>query len=980
MERAKPVLFLGTVACLLLGMFPFQAFSQSAPTCIGNADTNNSWLFQDNAFVEVRNVNIVSQNEIAFLNVKLDNLLRSQIVSTEIPFELTDDYTVSRVVFEKETLNTTCNACPTCELIEFQIALDCNVCTRDDSGTMCCVHNHAPQWINVEFNPADTRKRVEIDTLGMGFIGSQLCWRGVLSAQKQTAEKTTCKPTLKQLRIGYQAIKSGEYSRSSPMPVANMAFVASYITPKSQFDSEASTQAVTAAKDYSRRGMVRAYELYDPEFPKTTTKKLKWSLKSGISAPSFLDYGGVRYHQKGPLQTQGTWSATETDVFDEYFSSAQCKLPENLLVYDLNRSNSCDNKDISVLKNWMIGFDSDTTRANGAIPTAFDLSTPAFISLPIIPPPWVRLATQAEVKNYNTWKGGRKSGDSALLWLGSTTGELYGIDAGSYVPEERDGCLNSVRHLRGFFKPLPGCPKNADGTLQRYTGELIGTYPGAGKVKTVYRPWAFRPSYVYEYNKRYYGTSYQSQFSILRPSMNASLAFVDVDFMSPKSTTTYDFENPNLPLTWDLDQGQGYRPKGGHSLIAMSSGPNQSLFQILFSGRDERIYYLWELDFKTNTKVKEFWDKTSQYSKPRFGRNSSRHTPLTGRFMFNKPTQSLSVGVAKWLAIVGSDYKPGVDASGNPLAGAVYFVDLYTGELLDLSTYFSGASWAGLTLLETGEGIGGEMVGLDLQHQSVERPRTAPDGIYDIVYIPTTLGRVYRINTLRHENSSNARFGDAFSKCKIIDIPEILKTVAGLDSENAKRQGIYSNIGVYQDEKTVRIYVGTADNPDIYDKQLDPPATSYYILAFELDESSVGTNACKAATLLWFNKLPPGEKVWGGVTVSPTEIAVGTAAGGSSDVCGLDSKQQGNLYILAANTGEFNQPPISAQIVSPPVAFDGHYLYIGAENNLEIIASEGISGWNNDPEASQEVNAPTMKLLNQSVEQDIRLKKSPSTP
>ncbi|MCL2625697.1 MAG: hypothetical protein FWD46_02630 [Cystobacterineae bacterium] len=978
MERAKPVWFLSAVVCLLLGIFPWKAWAQSAPTCLGSADTNQQGLFGVQAFVEFRNAQFLSASEIAFTNIRQEAVARSVVLSKEIPVNLADDYTISRVVFEKSTLNTNCNACPTCELIEFQISLNCNTCVRNANGTVTCVQNSQPQWITLGFNPADIRKRVELDTLGMGFIGSQLCWRARLTAKP--TERPDCRPTFKNIYVGYQAVKSGEYSRSSPMPVANMAFLASYITPRSQFDSEVSSRAVTNLKDYSRRGMVRAYELYDPEFPEKTTKKLRWSLKSGISTPDFLDHGGVRYHQKGPLQTQGTWAPLELDVFDEYFSLEKCKTPENILLYDLNRSNSCDNKDPVILKNWLIGLDADgALRAYGAIPTAFDLSTPAFISMPVAPPPWVRMASQAEINNYRLWNGGRKSSDKALLWLGSTTGEIYGIDAGTYYPDEQDGCLTSVRHHRGYFQPLPGCPKNTDGSLKRYTGELEW-FPGVGKVKTVYRPWTFRANYIYEYNTKYYGTEYQSRFSVLRPSINASLSFVDVDFMSPQMKMQHDFENPNLPLTWELDQGLGYRPKGGHSLIAISSGPNQSLFQTIFSGRDERLYYLWELDFKTNKNVQEFFDNASQYFKPAFNRNSSRHTPLTGRFMFNKPTPSLEVGIAKWMAVVGSDYHPGVDGAGRLLAGAIYFIDLYTGELMDLSSYIPGPNWVGLTLLEPGEGVGGEIVGLDLQNQSVERPKPETDGIYDVIYIPTTFGRVYRLNLLKYDNNSNDRFGDPFSKCKIIDIPEILGRVSNLNSEDLKRQGIYSNLAVYKDGKTVRIYVGTADNPDIYDKEIDPPAAVYYVLAFELDESSVGTAACTPAKPLWIRELPPGEKVWGGISVAAKEIVVGTATGGSSDICGLDSKTQGNLYVLASTTGELNQPPKAGQIVAPPVAFDGHYLYVDAENNFEIIASEGVAGWNNNPEGSQSIQTSSMKLLEQSFEQDIRQKKPSNTP
>jgi len=413
-------------------------------------------------------------------------------------------------------------------------------------------------------------------------------------------------------------------------------------------------------------------------------------------------------------------------------------------------------------------------------------------------------------------------------------------------------------------------------------------------------------------------------------------------------------------------------------LVINSTGPEHHWLHASFMSDYylPRFTYFWELNLKMDLRIYGIWKDAPLYNKPYFDRRSSRHAPLVGRFVFNRANNPLPTAVSKWMAIVGSDYRPEPDINGKPMAGVVLLVNIDYGNLVYLTYKIPGEDWAGFVLLEAGEGVGGEIVGLDLQHQAIDKPRDEPDGIYDVIYIPTTMGRVYRVNLLNyHPEKTAANYGDAYRKCPVIDIPKILRGM-GVSEEESKRQGIYSNMAVLQRGKTVSIYVGTADNPDIYDKKIDPLAEHYYVFGFELDESSMGTTGCVPAKLLWVNKLPPGEKVWGGMTVSSTEVAVGTAVGGSSDMCGLDSKTEGHLYVLEAETGKIIKSQ-QGQIVATPVAFDGHFLYVDAKNNFQIIASEGTTGWNNPPSASPVTAPPTMRTLEQSFQPDVRRKKQP---
>jgi len=1004
MQQTKPIdclVFIGAAACLFMGIWPGQAFSQApgagAPMCVRSEDKQAP--FEAPHFYEIRNAYIRQPREIVFLEESLpavpvasrqDSYVRSHVFSTEIPADFIDDYTISRVVMEKDVWNEGCK-CLDCELVEFQISLECNTCTRNAQGVLSCVPNAKPQWISVNFNPALQWKngafntviqinhmtygktRVEVDVLGLELVGSQLCWRAIFPYDKRRSENASCKPTLKNFSVEYQALKSGEYTRSSPMPIANMAFTASYVTPKSRFDTDASVKALTGLKDYSRRGMVRAYELYNPEHPTETTKKLKWHLKGGVSQPTYMDYGGPVFHVNGPVL--GNWVALALDTIEWYYSPGS---PCDALLYDLDRNNVCNFADGQVLKNWLMGIDLSTLRAHGATPAPFDLSTPAvFTSNPLMPPPWVRLASQKEIDAYHTWKSSQVRKEMAAIIVGSATGELYGIDAGVYMPGEKDGCLDSVRHYRGYFKPYPGCLR-AGGNLKRYDGELE-EHPGAGKVKTVHYPHSFARHYLLQYNKKYYGTEGQF-FTHPRPSINSSVALVDVDFTTPSapSSSLRDYEDPNKPLTWQNLRADMLGPQGGHTLVINGTGPEHHWLHASFMSDYlyPRFTYFWELNLKMDSRIYNIWKDAPLHNKPSFDRRSSRHTPLVGRFMLNRANSPLPTAVSKWLAIVGSDYRQELDIHGKPMAGVVLLVDLHQGNLVHLTHKIPGADWAGFILLEAGEGVGGEIVGLDLQHQALGQPREEPDGIYDVLYIPTTLGRVYRVNLLNyHPEKATENYGDAYRKCKVIDIPALLRS-SGVAEDEAKRQGIYSNMAVYKDGKIVRIYVGTADNPDIYDQKIDPHAQHYYVFGFELDESSLERTSCAPAKLLWANKLPQGERVWGGLSVSASEVAVGTAVGGSSDMCGLDSATEGHLYVLDSERGDILQSR-QGQIVASPVAFDGHYLYVDAQNNFSIVPSEGIRGWNNPPDASSMTTTPRMRVLEQVFEQDVRREKPP---
>ena len=82
----------------------------------------------------------------------------------------------------------------------------------------------------------------------------------------------------------------------------------------------------------------------------------------------------------------------------------------------------------------------------------------------------------------------------------------------------------------------------------------------------------------------------------------------------------------------------------------------------------------------------------------------------------------------------------------------------------------------GVVTLEENEGIGGEPSVVDVDQ----------DGIFDVVYVPSTSGRVYRINP---SYANGTLMGQRQAVCKVVDVPADLGT-----RTDAFRQRLHSPV------------------------------------------------------------------------------------------------------------------------------------------------------------------------------------------
>ena len=89
-----------------------------------------------------------------------------------------------------------------------------------------------------------------IDLINAGVSGNALRWRAIVGTSV-----AGCYPILNSIKVGWQALRTGKYQASAPIPVANALF-------RSQYEPQASTWTITGA-DRSPRGNLIAFTARD---------------------------------------------------------------------------------------------------------------------------------------------------------------------------------------------------------------------------------------------------------------------------------------------------------------------------------------------------------------------------------------------------------------------------------------------------------------------------------------------------------------------------------------------------------------------------------------------------------------------------------------------------------------------------------------------------------------------------------------------
>ncbi len=848
---------------------------------------------------------------------------RSGTVSGSIPIADADSMTITKVrirrvddVSQGQWTEAVPGACagPPAPSIRYWFAVDCRVCSNG-----ACTNNPSPRWTEAVFPPGVNE--LTVDTLDLGLVGSQLCWR-----VDMTSPRDTCTPVIDDVDIGYQAIRTGDYNQSAPIPLANVTMFGVYETPGAPWDGTSPGKPSPSMRtwdnkaDFALRGHLYNRRLYDPDSstPNASAPLLLWdaaeTLATSMPGRASNPLGRNLY----TLAADGSRIALK----DELALSTTPALPDTALntqslgkyPYDLNRNaagnSPGDASDRDFLRDWLYGWEdrqgvaSTVCAANGTCrrqgsassPIArawpmggVQLSAPAVITAPAVAS-WFNFTTANERAAYLSNFSEPLKNRQTVAFVGTMTGFLHAFDAGQFR-RGNDPCMTE-QTPRGFFLKSPcTAPRNY----------------GSADELFAYAPRALLSQYARNYIGNLPGQSTPPA------QLNASPSFADIDL-----------GNLGTAHAWTIDT-QGRKDRGAKTALVSASGPRSDL--------------VFALDVTDPSKAAVTAANQQRYPVPMWEWRMGSVLPLTGALRqpdtrgsrHSPPIIRADFGSTigeKWIAAIATDYVPN---SGT--AGTVYLIDLATG-----APVVSGTRTIGIITLELNEGLGGEPAAADID----------ADGSYDVLYVPSTSGRVYRIN---FADVSTSRPVDArVASCVVADTAATLIT-AGVSSTEALRQGIYSPLAikvVRDNSPRVQIYYGTADNPD---DPSDAQASRYHVMAYE-DETPQG--ACAAATPLWQQQLHDGQQVWGGVNLGKDDVFAVTAVGKASDACNLSPTEDGRLYTVPQVAGPQLYPaPTTAPTVQPSVSggtvYDEQFLFVTVDGKLQ---GAGSGVWNNAPPAA----------------------------
>ncbi|MCP3099035.1 DUF4114 domain-containing protein [Myxococcus sp. K15C18031901] len=888
-------------------------------------------------------------NDVVFvINKQNGGTVRSGHMSGDISPDVAEDFVITRVRFTREDdmvppSSRSCgtppcwteqraNACtrpgmPT-PTINYFVAVDCKLC----AGNVCS-KNPNPTWIPVEF-PSPSDKTVELDMLALGFTGSQLCWKATI-----TSPHDECTPRIDNINVGYQAVKSGEYSRSSPSTVGNAILWGVNETPGKLWNDSnwpgsgqpsPTVRAYDNRKDYTVRGRLYFRSLYDPEKPNVTNIVERWDA-GRVMAMSFR--GGNNPSDR-KLYTMSS-TGTRTTIADEMENNDNNSplFPDSLCdtniggkdIYDLNNDGKCGTPSIVIpvskritdqtndrtfLRDWLYGWEDRLAPGPSNVRKPWQMGGINLSTVAVAVPPyldsWAQNTRPAERDAYKKNFIEELKTRPSVAYVGTMNGVLHAFASGEFRNEAVDDCASGFQ-LRGYFK------RTGSGCSTPVTPREYGT----GDELFSYMPRLLLQRYVNNY------VIHQSLANAPRPSMDASPTIANVDF-------------GGLGQQWQVS-GSADKSKGAKTVLVSASGrTSPAIFALDITKPQDSSYpvTLWEFNLATPAITTAFAAKAADDAEVLIPDSSgSRHSPSVARLNWDGSTDGV------WAAVVGTDYKPAANRSG-----ALYILDMKTGQ--PLSKGSTTGKYAGVVTLDEGSGVAAETALVDLDQ----------DGSYDVMYVPTTAGTVYRINVKSVD--SGGKLGKQVKACRLASAPAVAAThpdAASNPSGTAWMQQIYSNIAVKVIREgatpTVRFYLGTADSPDDFGdgpSAAQRPSFRYHLMAFE-DTAPDGSGTCALLDPLWVRPLDPGQVVWGGVSLSADKVYATTAVGTTADLCNLSTTDSGRYYeALQKPDGSGNVALKSTSLqghgVSAPVVHDNHLFILTATGEMKMV---GDDHWNN---------------------------------
>ncbi len=298
-----------------------------------------------------------------------------------------------------------------------------------------------PIWVKVEFPPGSNE--TTLDLASLGYTGAYLRWKVEIISSNEL-----CQPEVRGLDLGYEALRGGEYSFSTSLPLANVLFKGVLETPSSSWGS--------TVLDNRNRGRYSLYEMYAPESPTTTNVVKKWDAGARLAArnpDSRVIYTHAGTTRLSLTTTYNAW------LFNEILSTDDRALRHNgRAVYDLNANFLADDDDVRQIIRWTRGWEVPLrVPTPGSVPRrvwplgAIHRSTGAIVTPPG-PPAWLNATgvPSAVKSSYTTWMNdpARKERKTVAL-VGAQDGMLHAFDAGRY--RHGDDPSTPAPEQRGYF-------------------------------------------------------------------------------------------------------------------------------------------------------------------------------------------------------------------------------------------------------------------------------------------------------------------------------------------------------------------------------------------------------------------------------------------------------------------------------------------------------------------------------------------------
>ncbi len=885
---------------------------------------------------------------------------RSGTISTDIAVDDANDMTITKVRFKRvddvsknvwtESVPGAC-AGPPSPSIRYYLALDCRICA---SGT--CTRNATPTWSEVVFGPL--QNEITIDTLSLGLVGSQLCWR-----VDMTSPRDTCTPVVEKVDVGYQAVRAGDYSRSVVIPIANASLFGVYETPGQQWNNSTDPSGANPVpsfrtydnkRDYSLRGHGYFRQLYNPDSatPTATAPSQLWDGALSLSAylesikPTATYLDRKLYTLKSTGATTTSVQGDRIEVKDELALTTSRVLPNTwfntqalgMYPYDLNRSSAgaapADATDRNFIRDWLYGWEDRQGAASALCsspgncklqgsPSApvkrawafggVQLSSPAIVTAPATPS-WYNFAPSSEraayISNFMEPLKNRRT----VAFIGTLGGYIHAFDTGQFRRGD-DPCTGTS--YRGYFEKSPcSGPRNY----------------GTGNELFAYLPHGLLPNYV----RNYIGELPGALTPVPPAQINAPPSFGEVDL---------DTEPGKKDKQWKVDP-KGQTDRGAKTVLVSATGPLTDVVVALDVTDPSKMTEtdankmrwpipMWE--WRMGSVLPTWTSSPAPTLTP--DTRGSRHSPPIVRASFGSNFDE------RWITAIATDFVPNTST-----AGTVYLIDIGTGAPVafksdgkfcqrDRSKSESADNCyeMGVVPLQNGEGIGGEPTAVDANG----------DGSYDVLYVPMTSGRVYRINFADPDRSR--AIDRRIQSCIVADAAATLNA-GGLSVAQSALQGIYSPLAVRVDRTStvkVQFYFGTADNPD---DPNDAVATNYYVLAYEDTAPLTASSGNCLGTEVWTRQLGAGQEVWGGVTLGAESVFAVTAVGTAADACNLSQTEGGRLYALATATGvaQAGSGAIIPPAVSGGIVYDEQFIFTTATGELK---GAGTGKWNNQSQS-----------------------------